>query len=100
MWIWLLIAAPFALYPLHRLCLRLEEQGYLYYRHKQPMPGGTSALLLMQEFYEPQVREVIAAEDHAVEKADDDRYAPAPPDPARWHPLKPQSDGPVNPDTK
>jgi hypothetical protein len=67
------------------LCLRLEDRGYLYYWHKQPKPGGTSSFLLLQEFYQPQTSHVIEAEDHAIEKADDDRYLPDSPDRGPWN---------------
>ncbi|MEX0679486.1 MAG: hypothetical protein WD063_20600 [Pirellulales bacterium] len=88
MWILLAIVALPALYGLHRLCLRLEERGYLYYWHKKPKAGGTSAFLLLQEFYQPHIAHVIEAEDHSVERADNDRYLPDSLDPMRSKPTQ------------
>jgi hypothetical protein len=97
MWIFLAIAAPFLVYGLHRLCLHLEDRGYLYYWHKQPKPGGTAPFLLSQEFYQPQVSQIIEAEDHSTEKADVDRYLPDALHPARWQSNAPRSANPEDP---
>jgi hypothetical protein len=88
-WIFLAIAAIPAIYGIHRLCLRLEDRGYLYYRDKQPKPGGTSPFLLLQEIYQPQISQVIAAEDQSTEKAGEDRYVPDALRPKRWDPTQP-----------
>ena len=85
------------LYGLHRLCLRLEDRGYLYYWHKEPKPGGTSPFILLQEFYEPHVSHVIEAEDHSMEKSGEDRYLPDSLHPKRWNAtqLPPDPDEPA-----
>ncbi|HEX4144465.1 MAG TPA: hypothetical protein VHY91_13240 [Pirellulales bacterium] len=97
LWIFLVIAALPALYGIHRLCLRLEARGYLYYRDKQPKPGGASPFLLLQEIYQPQISQVIEAEDHSTEKAGEDRYLPDALQPKRWNAtqLSPDPDEPA-----
>jgi hypothetical protein len=60
--VWVLggIAALAALYGAHRLALRLEEKGLLYYSRKHPQSGSSSSVLApLQEFVQPQVRHVI-----------------------------------------
>jgi len=59
-WLWalLLLAAPFALYALHRLCLWLEARGHLYYWHKKPGGGLSSALTPLQEALDPPTKHV------------------------------------------
>ena len=84
----LAVAALPALYGLHRLCLRLEDRGYLYYRHKEPKPGGASPFLLLDEFIQPQNSHVIEALDHSTEKAGEDRYLPGSLHPKRWDPTQ------------
>jgi hypothetical protein len=62
-WHWLLVAltAPAtaaALYALHRLALRLEDRGWLYYRRKKPESSPAAMWVAMQQFIEPGVRHV------------------------------------------
>ncbi len=47
------LAAPFLLYRLHRLLLRCEERGWIYYTRKKPESGGLSCLSVFQEAIEP-----------------------------------------------
>jgi hypothetical protein len=52
----LIFGAPGAiagLYGLHRLALRLEEAGHLYYLRKKPKGGGGNAFLAVQRIVEP-----------------------------------------------
>jgi hypothetical protein len=78
MWLWvaILIAAPAALYALHRLALHLEERGYLYYRHRQPKPGGVPPFLPLQEIVEPQVEHLMEAQNRLPEESSDDDHVP------------------------
>src|ERR1017187_5031011 len=46
------------LYALHRLALRLEERGHLYYLHKKPT-GGAGCFVALQRAIEPQIQHVI-----------------------------------------
>lgn len=77
------VAALPAIYALHRFCLHLEDRGYLYYLHKKPKPGGGSPFLQYQEFYQPQIRNVIEAENLAAHSAEADRHVPDPLNPVR-----------------
>jgi hypothetical protein len=77
---WLIItpAVLAALYALHRFCLRLEEQGYLYYWHKRPKGGGAAMFMPLQEFLEPQMKHVFHIEEQQEKiteskRGDDDR---------------------------
>lgn len=49
----------------HRVCTRLEEAGYLYYRKKQGSGGGSNVLMEMDKLTRPSVQHVIEAEDTA-----------------------------------
>ncbi|MFN0017609.1 MAG: hypothetical protein ACKVP0_05065 [Pirellulaceae bacterium] len=50
-------------YGLHRLCLYLEERGYMYYLHKKPQGSAAPMLLDMREIIQPSVRHVIELKD-------------------------------------
>lgn len=47
-----------ALYGLHRLCLWLEERGWLFYLHKKPSSSPASCFAAMQQALEPQIKHV------------------------------------------
>lgn len=64
LWGALLLAAPFALYALHRLCLWLEARGQLYYWHKQPGGSRFSALNPLQEALDPPAKHVRLIKEH------------------------------------
>jgi hypothetical protein len=51
------------LYGLHRLCLYLEEYGYIYYLHKNPRGGFAPVLLDLREIVQPSVRHVVELKD-------------------------------------
>jgi len=72
--LWLIgsLASLSAIYGLHRLCLRLEQRGLLYYWHKKPTGGCTYNPL--QEFYQPDIRHVV--EVHEQRRCDDEDGAP------------------------
>lgn len=57
-WLAGLIAAPFVLYALHRLALRLEADGHLYYLHRKPSGGLSRSFLELQQFVEPQAQHI------------------------------------------
>ncbi len=44
---------------LDRLCLWLEDRGWLYYRRKKPTSSPMSALVAMQQFIDPGVMHVV-----------------------------------------
>lgn len=68
------IAAPAGLYLLHRLALRLEARGCLYYRNRKPTGGGVTnaALELDRLLSRPSVEHHIVAEDDQVKRSDND----------------------------
>jgi hypothetical protein len=62
-WRWLLwFAVPgglgAALFGFDRLCLWLEDRGWLYYRRKKPSSSPLSALIAFQQYVEPGVKHV------------------------------------------
>ena len=67
-WVTWVIAGCGALYGLHRLCLRLEERGLLYYRNRQPSASSGGCFTALQQALEPQAQHVIQLEDEKREK--------------------------------
>ncbi len=51
------------LYAMHRLALRLEERGHLYYLHKKPKGGGAGCFVALQRAIEPHIQHVIQVTD-------------------------------------
>jgi hypothetical protein len=52
---------PLLLRRLHRLALRLEERGYLYYRNRKPQSGALSSILAFNGAIEPGIAYVLEA---------------------------------------
>jgi hypothetical protein len=48
-----------ALFALHRLALRLEDRGHLYYLNKKPRGSAAGCFVAMQRAIEPQIQHVI-----------------------------------------
>ncbi|MBY0398063.1 MAG: hypothetical protein K2X91_16570 [Thermoleophilia bacterium] len=59
----LAVAALGGLYALHRLALRLEEQGHLYYLKRKPGGGASRVLAPLQEAIDPASRHVFNVQD-------------------------------------
>jgi hypothetical protein len=57
-------AAAYAIWRVHHLCLWLEEQGWIYYRHKQASSTAAGCLVAVQQAIEPRTRHVIEVMDH------------------------------------
>jgi hypothetical protein len=51
------------LYALHRMALRLEERGHLYYLKKKPAGGASGCFVAFQQVIEPQIQHVIQVKD-------------------------------------
>ncbi len=66
------IALAAALNGLHRLCLRLEERGLLYYIHKRPSSSAAGAFVAMQQAIEPQSQYVIQVTEEKRHHSDDE----------------------------
>ena len=67
------VAILVGLYGLHRLCLRLEERGHLFYLHRKPTRSGAARMFgPLQEIIDPPCRQVVQAEDHQVKKVEAD----------------------------
>jgi len=83
-WLWLL-AIPLAiaaLYGMHRLALRLEEQGYLYYLHKKPDSSAASSFVALQQAIDPTAEHVFRVQDERRGRGEDEA-AGDPPDARR-----------------
>lgn len=61
-----------ALYGLHRLGLRLEEQGYIYYWYKKPSGSAAGCFVALQRAVEPQVQHVQQARAEQNRDGDDE----------------------------
>ncbi|TWT47752.1 hypothetical protein [Botrimarina hoheduenensis] len=60
----LVIGIAAGLYGLHRLALRLEAAGYLYYKHKKPTGGGGTAVFgELDRLVRPSIEHSIEAQD-------------------------------------
>jgi hypothetical protein len=75
-WALVLFAVPLAwaaLFGLHRLCLWLEDHGYLYYMRKQPSGGGAHCLVELQKALEPQSHHVHHVKEEKRNQSEQDR---------------------------
>ena len=65
----LLVVSAAAIWGLHKLCLQLEERGYLYYR-KRPEGGGGGAGIFMEmdRLSRPSIEHVMEVRDTATRK--------------------------------
>jgi len=74
------VAAGAALYGLHRLALRLERQGHLYYIHSKPSGSALgNAVLSVQSILEPG-KKIVVEERRAIRS--EKRQSGDPPDPS------------------
>ena len=77
------LAVLAAVYGLHRLCLHLEEWGYIDYLHKPTRPRPGSAFSPLQELIQPQIRHVTDVGQRRKSERDEksgDPESPAPND--------------------
>ena len=58
---WTLLAAGSiaALYGLHRLALRMEERGWIYYLNKKPRGSAMGSFVALQKVVEPRAEHVL-----------------------------------------
>ncbi len=70
-WIVWLVGGLTALFGLHRLALRLEARGYLYYLHKKPKGSSAGAFVAMQRFIEPTTQHIEQVR-HVEHRVEDD----------------------------
>ena len=71
-WVWFAVIAGSvaAIYGLHRLLLRLEARGYVYYLHKKPTSGMASSCIALQEFIEPDVKHVYQVKEQKRQRGE------------------------------
>jgi hypothetical protein len=63
------ILTPIILYRLHRLLLRWEERGWIYYRRKKPQSGAMSCFSAIQQAIEPGYEHVAKIRQERREEA-------------------------------
>ena len=56
---------------LHRLCIRLEDAGYLYYRKSGTGGGSTAVLHELDRLLRPSIEHVVKAEDSVIQQDDE-----------------------------
>jgi hypothetical protein len=66
------VGAVAAVYGLHRLCLWLEERGWLYYLHKKSGGSTAGCLTALQQALEPQTRHVLHVKEERRGRAEED----------------------------
>ncbi|MBS0261285.1 MAG: hypothetical protein JSS02_04960 [Planctomycetes bacterium] len=95
-WGWaVLVSVLLGAWPLHRLCLWLEEQGYLFYRHKRATGCAAGMAVALQQFVEPSAREIIQVDDEHVSGDVDASGGPDGPTPRPgWHQIGNQFETP------
>jgi hypothetical protein len=73
LWSLIIVGGPLALYGLHRLCLWLEDRGWLYYKHKKPSSSPASCFVALQQVLEPPIHHVLQVKEekrcHAEQEA-------------------------------
>lgn len=53
-----MLAVAACIYCLHRICLKLESMGLLFYLNRQSSTGAASCFVAAREFIEPDVQYV------------------------------------------
>ena len=71
-----LIEAIALVYGAHRLGLYMENRGLIYYWHKKPQGGAARMWVPLQEAVEPQIRNVIEAEEQSHKRIEDEQGEP------------------------
>jgi len=80
-------AVSAAIYGLHRLCLYLEERGYLYYKHKRSSSSATGGFVAFQQMLEPQTQHVEQVAEQKRHHSDDEAPGDDEPNDRRAQPL-------------
>ncbi len=70
-WSAVLLGGMALLYGLHRLALRLEDRGHLYYLRKKPSGSAAGSFVAFQRIVEPQAQHVIELRDHVSHDEDE-----------------------------
>ena len=78
-WITAAVALAAAIYAFHRLSLRLEERGYIYYWHRKPQTSASRMWTPLQEMLEPQIRHLEETKQHHRAGEDDPESDPETP---------------------
>lgn len=60
-----------AIYGLHRLCLRLEDRGWIYYLHKKPTSTAIGSMMGMHQIIEPQSKHIYEMKEERRPRAEE-----------------------------
>ncbi len=63
LWGFAVFGVLLSLYGVHRLCLWLEERGWLYYWRKRPSGSAAGCFVALQRHLEPQAQHHITITD-------------------------------------
>jgi hypothetical protein len=66
-----LVSVPILLWGLHRLALRMERNGWIYYTHRKPTGGG-GHLGPFQEIVDPPAKHVWQIREHTRSHSETD----------------------------
>jgi hypothetical protein len=75
-WSILALAILGALYGLHRLALKLEERGHLYYLHKKPGASALASFVALQRVIEPRAEHVLVVQEEKAPRGEKGSGAP------------------------
>jgi hypothetical protein len=67
-----IVLIPAILYGLHRLCIGLEELGYIYYRTKPSGSGVAGAVFEVDKLIRPNIEQIVATLDGEQESQTQD----------------------------
>lgn len=65
------LIAVLLLRGLHRLALRLEDRGYIYYLRKQPSGRSANCFVPLQEIVEPQAQHLLVVRERIFREEGD-----------------------------
>ena len=78
-WIGLAVAAPLAVYGLHRTALWMESRGWLFYLNREPSGGALgNGVLGIQSMFESGSRHALEVRQELRVEQDEDGGPPAP----------------------
>lgn len=72
LWSLIVLAAAAGVYGLHRLCLWLEVQGLLFYKHRQSGSSAAGCFMPFQVAIEPRAQYVMQVEEEKRHHSDDE----------------------------
>jgi hypothetical protein len=72
LWSLIIVGGLAVLYGVHRLCLWLEDRGWLHYKHKKPSSSAASCFVALQQFLEPPTQHVLQVKEEKRQHGDEE----------------------------